>query len=54
MISLEKKVDRQPDLKMKYVETINQYIKDRHATKIDIKKWNDNFNRKVNYIPTTW
>ena len=34
-ISLEKKFDRQPDLKMKYVQTINQYIKDGHATKIN-------------------
>ena len=50
MISLEKKFDRQP-AKMKYVETINQYIKDRHATKIDINERNDNFNNKVNYIP---
>ena len=51
MISLEKKFDRQPDLKIKYVETINQYIKDEHATKIDINKRDDNFNNKVNYIP---
>ena len=51
MISLEQKFDRQPDLKMKYVETINQYIRDGHATKIDINKRNDNFNNKVNYIP---
>ena len=51
MISLEKKFGRQPDLKMKYVETINQYIKDGHVTKIDINKRNDNFNNKVNYIP---
>ena len=36
MISLEKKFDRQADLKMKYVETINQYIKDGHATKFDM------------------
>ena len=36
---------------MKYVETINQYIKDDHATKININKRNDNFNNKVNYIP---
>ena len=51
MISLEKKFDRQPDFKMKYVETIHQYIKDGHATKIDINERNDNFNNKVNYIP---
>ena len=51
MISLEKKFDRQPDLKIKYVETINQYIKDGHATKISINKRNDNFNNKINYIP---
>ena len=51
MISLEKKFDRQPDFKMKYVETINQYIKDGCATKIDINERNDNFNNKVNYIP---
>ena len=51
MISLEKKFDRQPDFKMKYVETINQYIKDGRATKIDINERNDNFNNKVNYIP---
>ena len=50
MISSEKKFDRQPDLKMKHVETTNQYIKDGHATKIDINKRNDNFNNKVNYI----
>ena len=50
MISLEKKFDRQPDLKMKHVETTNQYIKDGHATKIDINKRTDNFNNKVNYI----
>ena len=36
---------------MKYAETINQYIKDGHATKIDINQGNDNFNNKVNYIP---
>ena len=47
MISLEKKFDRQPELKVKYVETINQYIKDAHATKIGITKRNDNFNKKV-------
>ena len=45
MISLEKKFDRQPELKVKYVETINQYIKDAHATKIGITKRNDNFNK---------
>ena len=49
MISLEKKFDRQPDLKRRYVKTINQYIKD--AMKTDINKRNDNFNNKVNYIP---
>ena len=38
MISLKEKFDRQPDLKMKYVETINQHIKDWYATKIDINK----------------
>ena len=36
---------------MKYVKNLNQYIKDEHATKIDINKRNDNFNKKVNYIP---
>ena len=41
IISLEKKFDRQPGFKMKYVETINQYIKDGHATKIDINERND-------------
>ena len=51
MISFENKFNRQPDLKMKYVEIINQYIKDEHATKIDVNKRNDNFNNKVNYIP---
>ena len=51
MISLEKKFDRQPHLKMKYVENTNQYIKDGHATKIDIDKRNDNFNNNINYIP---
>ena len=51
MISLQKKFDRQVDLKMKYIQTINQYIKDGHATKIDINKRNDNFNNKINYVP---
>ena len=51
MISLEKKLDKQSNLKMKYIETINQYIKDGHVTKTDINKRNDNFNNKVNYIP---
>ena len=51
MISLEKKFDRQSNLKMKYIETINQCIKDGHVTKTDINKRNDNFNNKVNYIP---
>ena len=51
MISLEKKLDRQPDLKMKYVKTINQYIKDGHATKINMNKRNDNFNNKIIYVP---
>ena len=51
MISLEKKFDKQSNLKMKYIETINQYIKDGHVTKTDINKRNDNFNNKVNYIP---
>ena len=50
MISLEKKFNRQP-AKTKYVETINQYIKDGHAMKIDINERNGNFNNKVNYIP---
>ena len=36
---------------MKYVETLNQYIKDGHTTKIDINKRNDNFYNKVNYNP---
>ena len=35
----------------KYVENINQCIKDGNATKIDINKRNDNFNNKVSYIP---
>ena len=43
-------IDKQPDLKMKYVETINQCIKDGHATKININKRNDKFNNKLNYI----
>ena len=51
MISLQKKFDRQVDLKMKYIQTINQYIKDGHATKIDINKRNDNFNNKISYVP---
>ena len=51
MFSLQKRFDRQPDFKIKYIETINQYIKDWHATKIDIDERNDNFNNKVNFIP---
>ena len=36
---------------MKYVETLNRYIKDGHTTKIDINKRNDKFYNKVNYNP---
>lgn len=43
-------IDKQPDLKMKYVEIVNQCIKDGHATKININKRNDKFNNKLNYI----
>ena len=38
---------------MKYVETINQYIKDGYATKININKRNDNFNNKVPHHAVT-
>ena len=51
MTPLEKKFDRQPDLKRKYVETLKKQIQDEHATKIDINKGNDNFSNKVHYIP---
>ena len=54
MISLEKKFDRQSELKVKYVETINQYIKDAHATKIGITKRNDNFSKKVTKTSTKY
>ena len=48
MISLERKLDRHSEAKMKYVETINQYIKDGQASKIDINKSNNIF--KIKYI----
>ena len=50
MISLEKKFDRHPGLKMKYGKTINQYIKDEYATKSNTNKRNDNFSNNVNCI----
>ena len=51
IFSLQKRFDRQPDFKIKYIEIIYQYIKDWHATKIDINERNDNVNNKVNFIP---
>ena len=50
MLSLERKFEKQPSLKSKYVETINEYIEKRHASKLPHKVTKKEQSEIINYI----
>ena len=52
MLSLERKFEKQPSLKCKYVETIHEYIEKGHASKLPHKVTKEEQNEIINYIPT--
>ena len=51
MLSLERKFEKQPSLKCKYVETINEYIEKGHVSKLPHKATKEEQNEIINYIP---
>ena len=51
MLSLEQKFEKQPLLKSKYVETINEYIEKEHDSKLSLKARRKEQNEIINYIP---
>ena len=48
--SLENKFKKEPEFCKKYQQTIESYLKNGYATKLNIKLYNEN-NEMVNYIP---
>ena len=51
MLSLEKKIEKSPSLKEKYVQTINVYIKDGHASILSKAEAEKESTKIINYIP---
>ena len=51
MLSLERKFEKQPSLKSKYVETINEYNGKVHARKLPHKARKEEQNKIINCIP---
>ena len=51
MLSLKKKIEKSPSLKEKYVETINVYIKDGHASILSKAEAEKESAKIINYIP---
>ena len=51
MLWLERKFEKQPSLKFKYVETINEYTEKGHACKLPHKARKEEHNEIINYIP---
>ena len=48
--SLEEKFKKEPEFSQKYQQTIESYLKNDYATKLNTKLYNEN-NEIVNYIP---
>ena len=51
MISLEKKIEKSPSLKEKYVQTINEYLKHGHASILSKAEVEKEPTKIINYIP---
>ena len=51
MLSLEKRFEKSPSLKEKHVQTINEYIKDCHASILSKAKAEKESTKIINYLP---
>ena len=51
MLSLEKRFEKSPPLKEKYVHTITEYIKDCHASILSKAEAEKESTKIINYIP---